>query len=79
MNRALCTPDTGPGVHKGALCHTFSHKPRVLPSVSLKYANAPMPGISCLGRTMLPPAASTRLRASSTDSTLIVMTGEGVS
>ena len=52
-----------------------SHRPSTLPSGSLKYANAPMPGIAVLGVTVVPPALSISVRASSMASTSIVITG----
>lgn len=47
----------------------------MFPSLSLKYAKAPTVGTSVLGVTVLPPPASTFFKASSIESTWIVMTG----
>src|SRR6185437_12747621 len=56
-----------------------SQRPITLPSVSLKYANAPMFGMGVRGVIVLPPPASTFFRESSIESTPMVITGTGVS
>src|SRR4029077_17427066 len=56
-----------------------SQSPIVLPSLSVKYAKAPIWGIGVRGVTVVPPLASTFLSVSSIESTPIVITGDGVS